>query len=98
MKRVIVDYKKLTQNILDLLVDNYPDGYNDTDIIQFKNAAGEWVGAVEVRTDDTIYLVKVGVKLEQKMENAIGGEDENTEEEHIEVGEEKQEFDEDMDD
>ncbi len=31
MKRIIVDYAKLTTNILDLLVDKYPDGYNSED-------------------------------------------------------------------
>ena len=35
----------------------------------FQNAKGETVKAVEVRTEDTIYLVKIGVKLEQKMED-----------------------------
>ena len=41
MRRVIVDYKKLTTNILDLLVEKFPDGYGDSDIISFKNQAGE---------------------------------------------------------
>lgn len=71
MKRVIVDFKKLTENILNMLVEKYPDGYNDEDIITFKNAAGETVEAVEVRTDETIYLVKVSVRLEQKMEDFL---------------------------
>ena len=35
----------------------------------FQNARGETIKAVEVRTDDTIYLVKIGMKLEQKMED-----------------------------
>lgn len=69
MKRIIVDFKKLTPEILKLLVDKYPDGYDDLNIISFKNAAGEIVEAVEVRTEDTIYLVKVSTKLELTMEN-----------------------------
>ncbi|PID71291.1 MAG: hypothetical protein CSA39_02930 [Flavobacteriales bacterium] len=71
MKRVIVNFKKLTEDILNMLVEKYPDGYNDEDIIIFKNSAGETIEAVEVRTEDTIYLVKVSVRLEQKMENYI---------------------------
>lgn len=35
----------------------------------FQNAKGETVKAIEVRTDDTIYLVKIGLKLEQEMED-----------------------------
>ncbi len=69
MKRVIVDFKKLTNEILTLLVEKYPDGYGDDDIIQFKNANNETVEAVEVRTDDAIYLVKVSTKLAYTMEN-----------------------------
>ena len=29
LKRVIVDFKKLTPEVLKLLVDKYPDGYDD---------------------------------------------------------------------
>jgi hypothetical protein len=67
MKRVIVDYKKLTENILNLLIERYPDGYSDFDIITFKNVSGELIEAVEVRTEDTIYLVKLHVQLVQRM-------------------------------
>lgn len=69
MKRVIVDYAKLTNEILTLLVDKFPDGYDDADIIRFKNAKNETVEAVEVRTEDTIYLVKVSTKLADRIEN-----------------------------
>lgn len=69
MKRVIVEYKKLTTDILDLLIDKYPDGYEYSDVISFKNAKGENVKAVEVKTEDTIYLVKISSLLEQTMED-----------------------------
>ena len=69
MKRVIVDYAKLTNEILTLLVEKFPDGYDDSDIIRFKNAKNETVEAVEVRTEDTIYLVKVSTKLADRIEN-----------------------------
>ena len=69
MKRVIVDYAKLTNEILNLLVEKFPDGYDDSDIIRFKNAKNELVEAVEVRTEDTIYLVKVSTKLSDRIEN-----------------------------
>ena len=50
MKRVIVDYKKLTPEILGMLVEKYPDGYDDDQIISFRNAKNEKIEAVEVRT------------------------------------------------
>ena len=76
MKRVIVDYAKLTNEILTLLVEKFPDGYDDTDIIRFKNAKNETVEAVEVRTEDTIYLVKVSTKLADRIENYDEDDDE----------------------
>ncbi len=69
MKRVIVDYKKLTPEILSLLVEKYPDGYDDDQVISFKNAKNETIEAVEVRTEDSIYLVKVSTRLENTMAN-----------------------------
>ncbi len=69
MIRKIVDFQKLNEDILDLLVEKFPDGYDDSDIISFRNANNEIVEAVEVRTDDTIYLVKVGKRLVQAMED-----------------------------
>ena len=68
MKRVIVEYAKLTKDILDMLINKYPDGYDYGDIISFKNAKGETVKAVEVKTEDTIYLVKISERLENAME------------------------------
>ena len=69
MKRVIVDYAKLTNEILNLLVDKFPDGYDDSNIIRFRNAKNELIEAVEVRTEDTIYLVKISTKLADRIEN-----------------------------
>ena len=68
MKRIIVDYAKLTGDILNLLVEKFPEGYDDSDIIRFRNAHNELIEAVEVRTEDTIYLVKVSTKLASRME------------------------------
>lgn len=67
-RRIIVDFKKLNDEILTLLVEKYPDGYSDKDVIVFKNAKGETVEAVEVQTQDTSYLVKISSRLESVME------------------------------
>jgi len=68
-KRIIVDFKKLTPEILGLLVEKYPDGYDEDHIISFRNAQNEVVEAVHVDTEDTRYLVKVSTKLVKTMEN-----------------------------
>jgi DNA-directed RNA polymerase subunit delta len=69
MRRVIVDYAKLTNEILNLLVEKFPDGYDDSNIIRFKNHKDETIEAVEVRTQDTIYLVKISTKLSDRLIN-----------------------------
>lgn len=69
MKRIIVDYSKLTNEILNLLVEKFPDGYDDSNIIRFKNHKNETIEAVEVRTEDTIYLVKISTKLADRIIN-----------------------------
>jgi len=69
MKRVIVKFKKLNDEIMNLLAAKFPYGYDDDDIITFKNTLGEQIEAVEVRTEDTIYLVKVGKRLQAAMED-----------------------------
>ncbi|MDA8685739.1 hypothetical protein N9L94_01825 [Robiginitalea sp.] len=68
-KRVIVDFKKLTPEVLKLLVEKFPEGYDDDQVITFRNAQGELIEAVEVSTDDTKYLVKISAKLEKTMAN-----------------------------
>lgn len=67
MQRVIIDYKKLTPEIISLLNEKFPDGYGDSDIITFKNHKNETFDAVEVKTSDTIYLVKIGKHLIDSM-------------------------------
>ena len=69
MKRVIIDYKKLTPEILSLLAQKYPDGYNDKDIVIFDNHHNQTIEAVEVNTKEAVYLIKVSSKLHYTMTN-----------------------------
>ena len=96
MKRIIVDYSKLNNEILSLLVEKFPDGYDDSDIISFRNAKNELIEAVEVRTSDTIYLVKVSKKLATRIEN-FEDEDDNIQELDIIVPDKKLGIDKELD-
>ncbi len=69
MKRIIVDYKKLKPEVLKLLTEKFPDGYSDEDIITFDNHHNETIEAVEIKTKDEDYLVKVSSKLHYTMTN-----------------------------
>lgn len=75
MRRIIVDYAKLTNEILTLLVEKFPDGYDESNIIRFKNHKNETIEAVEVRTMDTIFLVKISTKLSDRIINFDEDED-----------------------
>lgn len=69
MLRKLIDYKKLDREVASLLIESYPDGYGDDDIIMFRNLGGEIVEAVEVRTKDTVYLVKISKCLADFISN-----------------------------
>lgn len=69
MRRIIIDYKKLTPEIFNLLLHKFPDGYGDRDIIVFDNHRNETIEAVQIETQDTIYLVKISSKLHYSILN-----------------------------
>ncbi|MEQ8220409.1 MAG: hypothetical protein RH981_19390 [Arenibacter sp.] len=69
MLRKLVDYKKLSHEVAARLIEMYPYGYGDEDIIMFKNIHGEIIEAVEVKTEDTIYLVKISKSLANFISN-----------------------------
>ncbi|MGB3149844.1 MAG: hypothetical protein WBB27_04210 [Maribacter sp.] len=69
MTRRLIDYRKLDHNLTKLLIDNYPYGYGDEDIITFKNGHDEIIEAVELRTEDTLYLVKISKSLSNFIAN-----------------------------
>ena len=79
MKKAIIDYKKVTPELLQLLQERYPGGYRDRDIIKFDDHHNNTIEAVEVKTAETIYLVKVSTKLHYTMTN-IGTESDDLEE------------------
>lgn len=76
MKRAIIDFKKLTPELAGALLQAYPQGYGDEDIITFKNASGDWVEAVSLQTSETLYLVKIGKNLNYLMSHFEGIESE----------------------
>ncbi|MBT8281221.1 MAG: hypothetical protein KJO16_06555 [Muriicola sp.] len=69
MKRILIDHKKLNQTLAIQLVETYPNGYGDDDIIAFKTPKGEYIEAVELRTDDALYLVKISQSLSHFIAN-----------------------------
>ncbi|NIJ46087.1 hypothetical protein FHR24_002565 [Wenyingzhuangia heitensis] len=69
MKRIIIDHTKVTDEILNIILEDYPDGYTDRDVLKFKNHKGEQIEALEIKLKDDIYLVKVGTKLDKAIDD-----------------------------
>lgn len=79
MTKRLIDYRKLDHNLAALLIETYPYGYGDEDIISFKNTNGDSVEAVQLQTKDTLYLVKIS----QSLSNFIANFEENLEKELV---------------
>ena len=90
MKRILIDHKKLDQALTALLIETYPDGYGDDDIIAFKNHKGEHIEPVELKTPDAIYLVKISQSLSHFIANYDEGDDMETEEDLLPDSEESE--------
>lgn len=66
-KHLIVNYETITASLLELLSRRYPYGYDEEDVIRFQKPTGEKVAAIPLATEDTYYLIKVGVEMDEKM-------------------------------
>lgn len=61
-----------------LINDQYPYGYEDTQLVTFVNAKGEFVKALEVRTDEIVYLIKLDRKLDEHINDYMEDSDSDT--------------------
>lgn len=97
-KKSVIDFTKLSPELIELYNDTYPTGIAGK-TIRFPNAKGEIVTAVRLETEDTIYLVKVMAKpkevlTEEQMDELIRPSDKDAageEEEEQSSGEEEAE-------
>lgn len=69
MKRIITSFEKLDDKQIELFKTQYPDGYSSQDIISFKNLKGIEIKAIQISSNDTIYLVKLNEKLINRIYN-----------------------------
>lgn len=64
LKRIIKDYKTLGQEHIDLINAHYPNGFENDNLISFVTPKGQFIKALEIRTEDTIYLFKIDKNME----------------------------------
>lgn len=83
-QRRIVDYRNLSDELLELLEAQYHGDYS-TSTIRFRNAQGDLVSAVPIETEDSIYLVKMSVQLRRKLEELAAAQEDDDEDDDEET-------------
>lgn len=64
-KRVVTSMEKISPEIKDLIIEQYPYGWKDS-VIRINKPTGEFFHAIRIETSDSIYLIKVQVKVDNK--------------------------------
>lgn len=69
MNRYIKDFATITDKHLMLIKEQYPQGFCDQDLVSLKTCTGEYIEALDIRTEDAIYLVRVNHALLEKIDD-----------------------------
>jgi hypothetical protein len=64
--RTVVDYEKLSDELVEQLKLVYPDGFSEH-LISFNNTQGETVSALRFETFEKIYLIRMSKKLAKQI-------------------------------
>lgn len=65
-RKEVVDYSKLSEELLAVFDETYPTGVAGQ-TIRFPNSKGEIVSAVRLETEDAIYLVKIMARPKESL-------------------------------
>lgn len=69
-KRVVISYENLSPQLIDALKERYPLGFTDN-MIRVDKPNGDFFYGVVFETEDTNYLVKISVKIDDKAKEEI---------------------------
>ncbi|BAX79893.1 hypothetical protein ALGA_1517 [Labilibaculum antarcticum] len=72
MKRVIKDYKSIGPELIQRLIRTFPDGIYEDDLISVTKPNGDKINVVELRTEDTVYLIKMNQELQARIDSFTG--------------------------
>lgn len=62
-RNLIVSYKNLSEELLELFKEQYPEGYQDY-LQRFEKPNGDTIFVVPMETEDTVYMIKFDVKID----------------------------------
>lgn len=83
-KHRIISYEKMSEDVLALFNEAFPEGVNEEDVKRYTKPDGTPFYAVSFETSDTVFLIKVKVKIDDadSIERWLMGE-EDTENEQV---------------
>lgn len=64
-RKLVISYKNLTPELLDIFKQKYPHGYLNH-VIKVTKPNNEFFHAITLDTEDSSYLIKVNVKIDTK--------------------------------
>jgi hypothetical protein len=70
MKRVIKNYLNIEKRHIELIAAAYPEGFGDDDLQSLTMPNGKFLRALEVRTEDTVYLFRIDSEMMEVLEEA----------------------------
>lgn len=70
IKRVIKNYLNIEQRHIQLIAAAFPEGFGDDDLQLLTLPNGQYLRALEVRTEDTIYLFRIDTEMMEVLEEA----------------------------
>jgi len=70
MKRVIKNYTNIEAKHIALIAKAYPEGFGDEDLQVLSMPNGKYLRALEVTTEDTIYLFRIDDGMLEVLEDA----------------------------
>jgi len=74
LKRVIKNYLNIEQRHIDLIAAAFPEGFGDDDLQLLTLPNGQYLRALEVRTEDTVYLFRIDTEMMEMLEEATDDE------------------------
>lgn len=75
MQRLIRSFNTLTDQLKEMLQQQFPDGIDSTHIKTVPTAKGELLRVIELRTPDAMYLIKINPESRAEIEEFLDQED-----------------------
>lgn len=69
-KRVVISFENLSSDLVAALKERYPNGFEDK-MIRVDKPNGDFFYGVVLETEDTNYLVKIAVRVDDKAQEEI---------------------------